>query len=107
MSEFPVSDDVLAGILGDLDGPMIQPEADRIEYLGQPATRREVFDLLVHIYNSNTYNLLSQTAALDGDDARKLNNLKTALEQNQKLLVSLRELLNAGVDPEWDPHREE
>jgi hypothetical protein len=104
MNEFPISLDDLTSLLGDLNGPMVQPEGDRIAYINAPPTRRELFEILVHVFTVNASALLVQTSQLEGNETARLENLKVAFEQNEKLAARLRELLNAGVDPEWSPH---
>ena len=104
MSGSPFDDDALASLLGDLDGPMIQPKQDRIDYLGDPVSRNELLDALAHVYNVNANMLLADTACREGNEVARLQYTKIAFQQNAKILAAMRELLNAGVDPEWNPH---
>lgn len=50
--------------------------------------------------------MIAQVAASEGDERRRLESLQIALEQSAQLTASIRELLNAGIDPHWDPHLE-
>ena len=97
-------DETLASLLGNLDGPMVQPEEDRRAYLNAPPTRLEIVNLLILVESVLSVGLLADLADNEGDQAGRVSHLLVAHEQNGKIVTMMRELLNAGVDPNWDPH---
>ncbi len=76
---------------------------DRTDYLQQAPTRTELIEVLLTVSSTATAVLnLAVTLCDNGAPKSVLDAVSPLVEKHKRLQGLMREMTNAGVDPDWD-----
>lgn len=82
---------------------MKQPQADCVAYLQQPPTRNELLPVILAVSSLTSAVMELAVALADGAKPNDvMNAARPLVEKKERLDGLMRELINAGVDPQWD-----
>lgn len=84
---------------------MKQPEADRIAHFVGSPTREELLPLVRAVFNLQATVVELGLALSDaGQNQKVMTILRGTIASSDEMAALIREMVNAGVDSEWD-HR--
>lgn len=84
---------------------MKQPQTECIAYYAGTPTRQELLPVVQALFDlQSTVLELGLVVSDDGRNEEVVETLRGTVVSSERIAALIREMMNAGVDPEWD-HR--